>query len=284
MSLPKEYIELLSPKAGKNAVNAVLKNKSALHTVCEEALCPNRGECFRSGTATFLIMGNVCTRNCAFCSIQSGSPDPINSDEIPDIIDAVREMKLKYVVITSVTRDDIPDGGASYFNEVSAKLKESIRGLKIEILIPDLKQKTQNLTYIDKNNIDVLNHNIETARELYRDIRRGADYDISLNILKEAKTMGFITKSGIMLGLGENDSMIKRTIEDIGNAGTDILTIGQYIKPLKHNYDVQHYYMKEDYEYYRAFALKTGIQCVVSGVFVRSSYRAYSTYKEINSE
>lgn len=284
MSLPREYIKLLSPKTGNTDVSDVLNGKPSIHTVCEEALCPNRGECFRSGTATFLIMGNICTRNCAFCSIQSGKPEPIDGNEIKDIVDAVKMLNLEYVVLTSVTRDDIDDGGASYFNAVSKAIKRAVPGIKIELLVPDLAKNVHNLDCIERENADVLNHNIETACELYSSIRKGADYHVSLDILREARRRGFITKSGIMLGIGEDDSMIKRTIRDIRDTGTDILTIGQYIKPLKHNYDVRQYYLSRDYDYYRDFAIECGISSVVSGIFVRSSYMAHSTYKEIEIE
>ncbi len=281
MSLPREYIKLLTPKSANSHVKEILDMSGVLHTVCEEALCPNRGECFKSGTATFLIMGNICTRDCAFCSIKHGKPEQIDKREIEDIVHAVHSMNLRYVVITSVTRDDLTDGGAFYFNAVARRLKAYNKNIIIEMLIPDFKQNMDNLKLLENNYIDVLNHNIETSEGLYNIIRKGADYRFSLSLLKEAKKMGFITKSGIMLGVGEDEEDIKKTINDIQKADVDILTIGQYIKPLKNNYDVKNYYSVDEYQYYGDYAHKSGIRKVISGVFVRSSYNAYSAYKEI---
>ncbi|MCK4523999.1 lipoyl synthase [candidate division WOR-3 bacterium] len=282
MNLPKEYRELLKPKSVDSKIGTLLRTQANIHTVCEEAMCPNRGECFKEGTATFLILGNICTRNCAFCAIEHGYPQMPEIEEIDEIIDAIKEMELRYVVLTSVTRDDLNDGGASYFNSTVKAIKESIRDIKIEILIPDFKKNPDNLKYIENKYTDVLNHNIETVKELYSVIRPEADYNISFEILKAAKNRNFITKTGIMLGLGETEHQIQEVISDISNANVDILTIGQYIKPRKNNFAVEKYYSQDEFDNWADYAYKKGIRKVISGVFVRSSYHAHSIYKELN--
>ncbi len=281
MNLPKEYREILKPKRVDSKIGTLLRTQANIHTVCEEALCPNRGVCFKEGTATFLILGNICTRDCAFCAIGHGNPQVPKTEEIDEIINAIKEMKLKYVVLTSVTRDDLDDGGASYFNNTVKSIKESIEDIKTEILIPDFKKNPGNLKYIENKYTDVLNHNIEIVKELYSAIRPEADYNVSLEILKTAKKRGFITKTGIMLGLGETENQIQEVISDISNTNVDILTIGQYIKPRKNNSPVKKYYSQDDFDNWADYAYKKGIKKTVSGIFVRSSYHAHSIYKEL---
>ncbi|MFO8061976.1 MAG: lipoyl synthase [bacterium] len=282
MSLPKEYRTLLKRKHIDTRIKGFLDSKKHIHTICNEALCPNRGECFSNSTATFLIMGDICTRNCAFCAVKSGSPGPLDSREIDEMTEAIRLMKLDYVVITSVTRDDIEDGGAGYFNETAAKLKSAFPNLRIEMLVPDFRQDLSNLSKLSTENIDVFNHNLETVPGLYQRIRPGADYSFSLSMLKRAKDTGFITKTGIMLGLGETMEEIDSLFEDIAECA-DILTIGQYIKSDRDNAGVVHYYTADDYSMLKERAEKAGVKRAVSGVFVRSSYKAKKTYEELKS-
>ena len=280
MSLPKVYRELLKPKSINTRVSKILKEYN-IHTVCDEALCPNRGECYSNGTATFLVMGNICTRNCTFCAITKGKPEALDYKEIDDLIDSIKKMSLKYVVITSVTRDDLLDGGVGFYNEMLEKIRREIPNIKIEILVPDFNKNPENIKKLNKKNFDVFNHNLETIKELYREVRPMADYQVSLNILKEAKALGCITKTGIMVGLGETKEQLKYLFNDISKTNVDILTIGQYIRPSKKHHDVKKYYLQNEFDELKDFAQKAGIKHVVSGIFVRSSYNAFKVYKEI---
>ena len=282
--LPEEYKSLLSSKKDLSSVGSILSVKKHLHTVCTEAKCPNIGKCFKSGTATFLIMGSKCTRNCAFCAIDKNPKSPIDADESDEVIDAIKKMNLKYVVITSVTRDDIEDGGAEYFNLLSSRIKSEFPGIMVEILVPDFRQNIDNLRKINKNNIDVFNHNLETVKELYPMVRQKADYDFSLSMLKKAKSMGMTVKTGIMVGLGETEKEIAKLFDDISKAGAEILTIGQYFMPTKNHYQVRKYYLSKEFDALKERAERAGIKNVVSGVFVRSSYNAYETYKGVKND
>jgi len=279
MSLPKEYRNFLYSKTKEDSVKKILKSSSHIHTVCEEAKCPNRGFCFSKKTATFLIMGDICTRNCSFCAIKKGKPLPLDQFEIDEIIKAIEELKLDYVVLTSVTRDDLLDGGASYFNLVVKKIKKSFQKIKIEILVPDFKQNLENLKNIDFSYVDVFNHNLETVKEFYNEVRNKASYDFSLNMLKEVKKLGKTTKSGIMVGLGENDNQLRNLFEDLKSVSVDILTIGQYICPSPRHHRVVKYYTQEEFNRLKNIAEEIGIKSVVAGIFVRSSFEAYETFK-----
>lgn len=254
-----------------------------LYTVCEEARCPNRWECFSKQTATFLIMGPYCTRNCKFCSVEKGSPIPLRNEEIEGIVEFVKKMGLNYVVVTSVTRDDLPDGGASHFATLVKRLKNKIPGIRVELLIPDFRGNLSALELVLKSNPDVLNHNIETVERLYEIIRPGADYQRSLNILKTSKELNpnIPTKSGIMVGLGETMDELVKTLNDLKNACVDIVTIGQYLRPTKHQIEVKKYYTPEEFEKLKEIGEKIGIKCVLSGVFVRSSYMANEVFNHI---
>lgn len=279
MSLPKEYRKFLYSKTKEDSVKKFLKNSSHIHTVCEEAKCPNRGLCFSKKTATFLIMGDICTRNCSFCAIKKGKPLPLEHSEIDEIYNAIEKLKLDYVVLTSVTRDDLSDGGASYFNIVLQRIKKSYPEIKTEILVPDFKQNLENLKNIDFSYVDVFNHNLETVRELYHDVRSKASYDFSLNMLKEVKRLDKITKSGIMVGLGEKDEQLVKLFKDLKSVSVDILTIGQYISPSPRHHKVVKYYSQEEFNRLKKIAEGIGIKRVVSGIFVRSSFEAYETFK-----
>ena len=255
-------------------VRRILKNR-CLNTVCENARCPNKNECYTKNTATFLIMGNVCTRNCRYCNISSERPKPLDEKEPLHVAEAVRDLGLKYAVLTSVTRDDLPGGGAEHF----AKCVEQIRALdpdtKIEILTPDFKGDTAALDKIIKVRPDVFNHNIETVKELFKIARPQGNYEISLKVLKYMKEIGNLTtKSGLMIGLGETPLLIEETLCDLKKAGVDILTIGQYIQPSKAHLPVAKYYTPEEYSALQKLAHKVGFKYFQIGPLVRSSYRA----------
>lgn len=282
MRLPEEYKSLIKSKDQNSYVESVLVSKRALNTVCNEAKCPNRGECYKNGTATFLVMGDICTRNCAFCNVKKGAPRKIDGREREELIEAIEEMDLKYVVITSVTRDDLTDGGAEYLNSIADDIKKRIRGVKVEMLIPDLAKKPENLKLFSTSSIDVLNHNLETVRRLYSTVRPYADYDVSLEILSLAKKMGFTVKTGIMTGVGERREELFSLFDDAASAGVDIITIGQYFRPGADNMEVSKYYTADEFELLKKAALKSGIKKAVSGIFVRSSYNAYETYMGVD--
>lgn len=253
-----------------------------LNTVCKAANCPNRLECYSNRTATFMIMGDTCTRNCRFCNVTTGSPIKLNAEEPRHIREAVEVLKLKYAVITSVTRDDLTDGGAEHFVKVVQELKSIEYGVKIELLIPDFGGNTSNLERVIESKPDVLNHNMETVSSLYSEVRPGASYDRSLNILKYVKeTSKIITKTGIMLGLGEKDDEVKSLLNDLISVGCDLLTIGQYCQPTKKHLEVKEYVKPEKFNYWESYALNLGFRGVSAGPFVRSSYSADKLLKEM---
>lgn len=253
-----------------------------LHTVCQNAKCPNIFECFSNKTATFLLLGNICSRNCAFCSVESGRPIAIDKSEPRCIAAAVSALELKYIVLTSVTRDDLEDGGAGQFAETLRQIKTLMPEAKVECLIPDFKNEAKNLEILLREDPDVLNHNIETVKDNYVGIRNGADYQKSLQILDLSKQIkpDITTKSGFMLGLGENIEEVHGLLEDLKSVNTDIVTIGQYLSPGKNNIPVQKYYSPEEFAELEKYAKNMGFKYVVSGVFVRSSYLAAEAFKE----
>lgn len=261
-----------------SSVKALLE-KSNLHTVCQSAKCPNIFECFSKNTATLMLMGDVCTRNCGFCGVESGKPLALDPYEPLSIATVIRNMGLRYAVITSVTRDDLPDGGAGHFAETVEKIKELNPGIVIECLVPDFRKKIRNLEILLDRGPDVLNHNIETIERNYSFIRPDADYRFSLEILRQAKILkpGIFTKSGFMLGLGEKKSEILSLLCDLEKTGCDILTIGQYLRPSPGNVEVSKYYTPGEFEEFKGMAENFNFKAVVSGVFVRSSYGAKET-------
>ncbi|MGO8988654.1 MAG: lipoyl synthase [bacterium] len=252
-----------------------------LHTVCEEARCPNLGECFAGGTATFLILGRVCTRACGFCAVERGAPAPPDEAEPERVSQAVRKMGLHYTVVTSVTRDDLVDGGASPF----AKTIQAIRALnpetKIEVLIPDFKGDQNSLKTVLKERPEILNHNIETIRRLYPRVRPQADYERSLNLLKTSKDdySHIATKSGLMLGFGETQEEVLEVLQDLREAGCDFLTIGQYLQPRPDRLPVIRFIPPEEFEEYKRIAEGVGFRAVASGPFVRSSFHAAQMFE-----
>lgn len=260
-------------------VRRILKH-NCLNTVCENARCPNKNECYTHNTATFLIMGNVCTRNCKYCNISCQKPEPLDPNEPNHVAKAVKDLGLKYAVITSVTRDDLPDGGAEHFAKCIYAIREVMPSTQIEILTPDFKNKKEALDIVIAAKPDVFNHNIETTRAIFKTARPQGNYDNSLNVLKYVKENSDITtKSGMMVGLGEDFTQIKETFEDLHNVKCDILTVGQYIQPSKEHLPVAKYYTLEEYEELKALAKSIGFDKFQIGPLVRSSYNAANLAK-----
>ncbi len=255
-------------------VRKILKTK-CLNTVCENARCPNKNECYTKNTATFLIMGNDCTRNCKYCNISCARPEPLDLEEPKHVAEAVQALGLKYAVITSVTRDDLPDGGAEHFANCIYEIRKLCPDTKIEILTPDFKGNKDCLDIIIKAHPDVFNHNIEAVQDIFKSVRPQGDYECSLDVLKYVKdNSDILTKSGLIIGLGETFEQIEQTLIDLKNVGCDIVTIGQYIQPSKHHLEVAKYYTPEEYNKLRELANKVGIKNHQIGPLVRSSYRA----------
>lgn len=260
-------------------VRRILKAK-CLNTVCEGARCPNKSECYSRNTATFLIMGSVCTRNCRYCNIGTARPEPLDLDEPKHVAEAVKELGLKYAVITSVTRDDLPDGGAQHFKNCIEEIRK-VCDAKIEILTPDFKGKKDALDLIIQAKPDVFNHNIETVKSLFKTARPQGNYENSIQVLKYIKdNSNIITKSGLMVGLGEGVNEIEETLCDLKDAGVDIVTIGQYIQPSKSHLPVAKYYTLEEFEELRKLAQKVGITNYQIDPLVRSSYKAALSWQE----
>jgi lipoyl synthase len=248
-----------------------------LHTVCEEAHCPNLGECWSRGTATFMILGEVCTRACGFCAVKTGLPgQPPDPDEPRRVADAVGRMGLRHAVVTSVNRDDQPDGGAGIFAATIRQIRARVPGCAVEVLVPDFKGRWEALEVVLEARPDVLNHNVETVPRLYREARAGASFPRSLELLKRSKAAGLLTKSGVMVGLGEERAEVEETLQAIRASGTDVLTVGQYLRPSPQHLPVRRYWSPEEFESLRAFALDLGFAHVESGPLVRSSYHAES--------
>ena len=260
-----------------------LLEKLSLHTVCQEAKCPNMMECFGRKTATFLILGKVCTRNCAFCNIDKGQVEPVDIDEPVKIAEAVKELGLKHVVITSVTRDDLDDGGAGHFAGVINEVRKRIPSVVIEVLIPDFQGDVMPLKKVIEASPDIINHNIETVPSLYHRIRPQADYLRSLELLKNVKlhSDGIYSKSGIMLGLGETENEVLDTLKDLRNHECDFVTIGQYLAPSKKHLPVTEYVHPSVFEKYKIAAMELGFRFAASSPFVRSSYNAGNLFSEI---
>ena len=255
-------------------VRKILKTK-CLNTVCENARCPNKNECYTKNTATFLIMGGNCTRNCKYCNISCAKPEPLDLEEPKHVAEAVQALGLKYAVITSVTRDDLPDGGAEHFVNCIYEIRKLCPDTKIEILTPDFKGNKESLDKIIKAHPDVFNHNIEAVKDIFKTVRPQGDYDCSIKVLKYIKENSDIkTKSGLIIGLGETFEQIEQTLTDLKSAGCDIVTIGQYIQPSKQHFEVAKYYIPEEYDELKSLAKKAGIKNYQIGPLVRSSYRA----------
>ncbi|RRD64208.1 lipoyl synthase [Fretibacterium sp. OH1220_COT-178] len=245
-----------------------------LNTVCQEANCPNRMECYGKRTATFIILGRNCTRNCTFCNVSRELPDPVDPLEPAHVARAVRSLKLRHAVVTSVTRDDLPDQGAEQFAACVREIRAQCPETTIELLIPDMQGREDLLDIILAERPDVLNHNVETVPSLYHKVRPQADFERSLAVLRYAKSKGFKTKSGIMVGLGEREDEVIAVMERLREGDCDMLTVGQYLQPTAQHIAVYEYVTPETFERYRAKALELGFARVASGPFVRSSYKA----------
>lgn len=262
-------------------VSQLLK-KHDLHTICQSAKCPNISECWAHKTATFLILGDTCTRACAFCAVTKGKPSPPPKGEPERVAEAISDMNLHYVVITSVTRDDLPDGGASQFASTLKAVRQQNPGIRVEVLIPDFNGDAEALKTVIAAAPDVVNHNIEAPENIYPLINRPVqNYRRSLKILEKAKELGATTKSGLMIGLGEKKQDIFQTFADLKAVSCDLLTIGQYLQPSRFNPPTRKYYTPEEFVELKKIALKCGFSEVESGPLVRSSYGAHGMYKQL---
>lgn len=272
-----DWLRIKLPNSEKIAQVKNLLRENRLHTVCEEASCPNLPECFSHGTATFMIMGDKCTRRCSFCDVGHGRPDPLDTEEPKNLADTVSKMKLKYVVITSVDRDDLRDGGAQHFADCVVAVRTAVPHIKIETLVPDYRGRMEKALDATAQGLpDVFNHNVETAPRLYKQARPGSDYAWSLKLLQEFKKRfpGIPTKSGIMVGLGETNEEIYEVLRDLRAHDVEMLTIGQYLQPSKHHLPVTRYVTPAEFSEFASFAKELGFKNVASGPFVRSSYHA----------
>jgi lipoyl synthase len=271
-----EWIKVSAPRGETYEWLQELMRSKSLHTVCEEAMCPNMGECWGSGTATFLMMGDVCTRTCGFCDIKRGQPTPLDWLEPERIAQAVKDMNLKHAVITSVNRDDRKDGGAPIFAMVIRRIREIHPGCSIEVLIPDFKGSLEALRIVMQARPEILNHNVETVPRLFKTVQPQDRFEWAAATLRNAKLLDpeVLTKSGIMLGLGETMEEVKETMRAQRSWGVDILTIGQYLQPSKRHLPMERYYTPEEFDDLREFGKEIGFKWVESGPLVRSSYHA----------
>jgi len=269
------WIKRRFPGSPGNETEKLLRSLS-LHTVCESAHCPNIGECFGRGTATFLILGDVCTRNCGFCAVKKGQPLPLDPEEPLRVAQAAKTLGLRHVVITSVTRDDLPDGGAGHFARVVKAIRELLPSATVEILTPDFQGREEVLVVFREYPPDVFNHNVETVPRLYPQVRPKAHYRRSLFLLERFKALfpSVLTKSGLMVGLGEDKEEVLEVLRDLRQAGCDIVTVGQYLRPSMKHLPVEEYIPPSWFSFYEEEAYKLGFKGVASGPFVRSSYLA----------
>ncbi|WP_456448623.1 lipoyl synthase [Thiolapillus sp.] len=278
-TLPRkpEWIRARAPQGpGVTRIRKILRQRG-LASVCEEAQCPNLGECFTHGTATFMIMGDICTRRCPFCDVAHGKPEPLNQDEPEQLAQAISEMQLRYVVITSVDRDDLRDGGAAHYRDCIHAVRRNSPDTRIEILVPDFRGRMEiALERLGEAPPDVFNHNLETVPRLYRQSRPGADYTWSLKLLESfgQQHPDIPTKSGIMLGLGESTEEIEQVLQDLRQHGVDMLTLGQYLQPSREHLPVSRFVPPQEFEALRMLAESLGFSNVASGPMVRSSYHA----------
>lgn len=279
-----EWIKVKSGNTDGFAETLSIVKKYGVSTVCEEALCPNIGECWKHRTATFMIMGYICTRNCGFCGIKSGTPRPLDPEEPTKVAMAVKNLGLKYAVITTVSRDDIEDGGASHFAAVIKKINELTPETKVEILAPDFRGNEQYIKIVSNAKPDVYGHNIEVVRRLHKAVKKPpSDYDISIETLKIIKKLNknMISKSGMMVGVGETFDEVMETLEDLRSANVDVVTLGQYISPSASHYPIVKYVTPDEFAEYRKRGLEMGFKEVLSGPLVRSSYKAGETFSSL---
>jgi lipoic acid synthetase len=263
---------------GYSQVNKVVK-EHGLHTICSSGMCPNIAECWGNGTATFMILGDVCTRSCRFCATTTGKPQPPNPDEPNQLAQSIKLMKLRHCVITSVTRDDLHDGGAQHWHNTIMEVRRQNPSIKIEVLIPDFNVNTNHIDIVLDSNPDIVAHNIETVERLTPSVRSRATYKKSLEVVAHVAKKGYLSKSGIMVGLGEEIEEVEQALTDLRTAGCKAITIGQYLQPRGENLPVSKYIDPKVFELYKSIALKKGFEFVESGPLVRSSYHAEETAK-----
>ena len=275
-----EWLKVKLPRGFKATQVLGCLNDRHLNTICSSGMCPNKGECWSNGTATFMIGGSICTRNCKFCNVKSGKPEKLNSEEIASIVKSVKELNLRHVVITSVDRDDLEDYGAEHWAEMTKHLKEECKGVTMELLVPDFRGKTELLDQIIELNPEVISHNLETVRRLTPEVRSVATYDTSLKVIKYISDKGIRSKSGIMLGLGETREEILETMDDLLEAGCEVMTIGQYLQPSRQHYQVKEYIHPDVFEEYRLIGKEKGFRHIESHPLVRSSYHAERHVKD----
>lgn len=269
-----EWLKVRAPGGESfTKIKQMMRSKS-LHTVCEEARCPNISECWSSGTATFMIHGDTCTRSCGFCAVKTGRPLPVDYDEPRRVAEAIQQMNLVHAVITSVNRDELPDGGSTIWATTIRETKRLSPNTTVEVLVPDFKGKLENLHKIIEEKPDILNHNTETVPRLYRRVRPQGKYHWTLEVLKESKRLGMRTKTGIMLGLGETKEEVLEVMHDLVGVGCDILTLGQYLQPTKNHLPVDRFVHPDEFAEYKKIGLEIGFNYVESGPLVRSSYHA----------
>ncbi len=275
-----KWLKQRLPKGGAYEKTRRLVKESALWTVCQEARCPNQFECYGKGTATFMLMGENCTRNCRFCAVSHAGTQPLDPDEPARIAGAVAKMGLQYAVLTSVTRDDLEDGGAAHFVATIRAIKKKCPSTKVEVLIPDFQGNDKALRLLCSHPPSVINHNVETVAGLYPHVRPQAQYDRSLELLQRVKSVNpeIVTKSGLMVGLGESRQALVRTMADIHATGCDLLTLGQYLQPTVQNIAVERYVPPEEFAELKNIALSIGFKGVAAGPHVRSSYQAEELY------
>lgn len=269
-----DWLKIKLPRGFKTEEVIGLLNEKHLNTICSSGMCPNRGECWKNGTATFMIGGNICTRNCKFCNVNHGKPLPLDSSEIDGIVHSISQLQLKHVVLTSVDRDDLPDYGAGHWVSLIRKIKNECPGVTMEVLIPDFKG---NINFIDKiigEKPEVISHNMETVRRLTPEVRSVATYDTSLKVIRRIAEKGIRSKSGIMLGLGETREEILETMDDLLKAGCEVMTIGQYLQPSRKHYPVKEYIHPAVFEEYARIGKEKGFRHIESSPMVRSSYHA----------
>ncbi len=269
-----EWLKVRAPGGGGYSdLKSMMRSKN-LHTVCEEAHCPNIGECWHAGTATFMILGDTCTRSCSFCAVKTGRPGTVNDNEPFEVADAVVQMGVRHAVITSVNRDELPDQGSGIWHDTVVEVKKKNPGVRVEVLIPDFKGEMDVLQHVLDSKPDVLNHNMETVPRLYKTIRPQAKYERSLKVLEFSKKQGFLTKTGMMVGIGEKMEEIIEVMKDLVEINVDVLTLGQYLQPSPKHAPVDRFVHPEEFAEYRRIGKQLGFRHVESGPLVRSSYHA----------
>lgn len=269
-----EWLKIRIPKAQAHKHVNGLVISQRLHTICESGNCPNAGDCWGRGTATFMILGDICTRSCKFCNVKTGKPLPVDNEEPTKVAESVKELELKHCVITSVDRDDLPDGGASIWVKTIQEIKKLNPNTTIEVLIPDFDARPELIQQIIDAKPEVISHNLETVQRLTPEVRSRAKYNTSLKVLEQIANSGLVAKSGIMLGLGEAEDEIKQTMDDLRGVNCKVLTIGQYLQPTRMHHPVKEYIHPDKFAQYKTIGLQKGFSFVESSPLVRSSYKA----------